>query len=217
MKIKPDYAEAHYNLGVVFGKQGKLALAAAQYERALKIKPDYAKAHYKLGLIFAKQGNLVQAAAQYKRTVQIDPAHVDAHFNLAIHLTNARSYTEALKHFRKVLELRPDHAWARHDRSMVALANNLAWILATHTDAKIRNGAEAIRHAKAVVAATGGDEPSCLDTLAAAYAEAGKFSEAVKTAQRALAAATAKKQVDLAEQIESRLKIYQRGEPYRSE
>jgi len=67
------------------------------------------------------------------------------------------------------------------------------------------------------MAATGGDEPGFLDTLAAAYAEAGKFSEAVKTAQRALAAATAKKQVDVTDQIESRLKIYQRGEPYRSE
>ena len=174
-------------------------------------------AHNNLGVVFGKQGNSVQAAAQYERAIQIDPAHADAHINLAIHLTNARSYTAALKHYRKVLELRPDHAWTYYDRSMVSLANNLAWILATNPDAKIRNGAEAIRHAKAAVAATGGDEPGFLDTLAAAYAEAGKFSEAVKTAQRALSAVTAKKQVDLAEQIESRLKTYQRGEPYRSE
>ena len=100
----PADATAHSNLGVVFEKQGKLALAAAQYERALKINPDDAVAHNNLGVVFGKQGNSVQAAAQYERAIQIDPAHADAHINLAIHLTNARSYTEALKHYRKVLK-----------------------------------------------------------------------------------------------------------------
>ena len=50
LRIKPDYAEAHNNLGIALVQAGRMQEAIGHYEQALRIKPDYAEAHYNLGM-----------------------------------------------------------------------------------------------------------------------------------------------------------------------
>ena len=78
LKIKPDYVEAHYNLGNALQKKGKLDAAIDSYKQALKIKPDYAEAHYNLGNALNKWGKLDAAIDSYKRVLKIKPDHQSA-------------------------------------------------------------------------------------------------------------------------------------------
>ena len=93
--------------------------------------------------------------------------------------------------------------------------NQLAWVLATCPVESIRNGAEAVDLAQRAVRLPDGQEPAILDTLAAAYAEAGRFSEAVETMKRAVSLASARGNTALADIIRGRIKLYQAGSPYR--
>jgi Flp pilus assembly protein TadD len=93
--------------------------------------------------------------------------------------------------------------------------NNLAWLLATHADARFRSGAEALRLAQHAAQLAKHEDAETLDTLAAAYAEAGRFPEAVKTARRAVELAQSADQKELTGQIQVRLHFYQSGQPYR--
>jgi hypothetical protein len=108
-------------------------------------------------------------------------------------------------HYREALRRRPD--W-------IAGANNLAWILATSPDAKLRDAAEAIRVAEGAVQAAGGAGPLLLDTLAAGYAAAGRFDAAVRIAGEAAVLAAEGGQADLAEEIRARLELFRQRRPY---
>jgi tetratricopeptide (TPR) repeat protein len=94
-------------------------------------------------------------------------------------------------------------------------ANGLAWLLATCPQPNIRNGAKAIELAGRAVQLSNGREPDCLDTLAAAYAEAGRFPEAVQTARKTLELAAQLKRQDLAESVKARIILYEAGSPFR--
>jgi tetratricopeptide (TPR) repeat protein len=93
--------------------------------------------------------------------------------------------------------------------------NNLAWILATHPDEKLRNGAEAVAHAQRACELTRYRVPIMVGTLAAAYAEAGSFDDAIATAQKAHEMALTKCQTELAKKNLELLNLYRSGKPYR--
>ena len=82
LELKPDYAEAHNNLGTTLQAQGKLAEAIACYRRALELKPDYAEAHNNLGTALQAQGKLDEAIACYRRALELKPDFAEAHNNL---------------------------------------------------------------------------------------------------------------------------------------
>ena len=107
---------------------------------------------------------------------------------------------------RKLIRSRPSDA---------NLLNDTAWILATNPNASVRDGAEAVALAQRAVKLSGGREPAILDTLAAAYAEAGRFSEAVKTAQKAIDLATQQNRQTLAASIKARRQLYEAKTPFR--
>ena len=92
--------------------------------------------------------------------------------------------------------------------------NNLARVLATSSQASLRNGNKAVILARQANQLTGGENPIILSTLAAAYAEAGRFPEAVETAQRALRLAETQSNTTLADAIRSQMKLYQAGLPF---
>ena len=73
IRLKPDYAEAHYNLGIALHDQGKLEEAIAEYRTAIRLKPDYANAHYNLGLALHDQGKLEEAIAEYRAAIRLKP------------------------------------------------------------------------------------------------------------------------------------------------
>jgi Flp pilus assembly protein TadD len=109
--------------------------------------------------------------------------------------------------FRAILAIAPDNLDA---------LNSLAWIEAAHPSAKLRNGKEAVAFAEKAATIKPEDAPT-LDTLAAAYAEAGRFKEAVDTANKAKKAAEKTKDKGLIDGVDQRLKLYQAGKPYRDQ
>ena len=114
----------------------------------------------------------------------------------------------AKKHYEAVLELRPGFPPA---------ANNLAWILATHPDSALRDGERARQLAQAAVDASAAKEVPPLDTLAAAFAELGRFEDAERTARQAHAIAQARGQTGLAQTIALRIDTYRNRQPFREE
>lgn len=93
--------------------------------------------------------------------------------------------------------------------------NNLAWLRATCGDPKVRDGDEAVQLAKRAVELSSSNDAESLDTLAAAYAEAGQFVDAVAIAKQAMGLAESSAVRKLAKEIEARLRLYEQGKPYR--
>ena len=114
-------------------------------------------------------------------------------------------FAEAAGHFQRAMEIRPDFP---------DVINNLAWLRATCPEAGLRSGAEAVTLAQRVNRLSGYGRPDYLDTLAAAYAEAGRFPEALETAHRALELARQQNQPALADALRARIALYQAGKPY---
>ena len=212
LEIKPDYAEAWNNLGSVFFRQGRMDEAISQYQKALEMKPDFAEAHNNLAACLDRQGRMDEAILHYQKAVEIKPDYADAqlnlveaHMNLGNILGQQGRMDEAMIHYQKALQIEPADP---------EVQNNLAWLLATCPQASLRNGNKAVELARQANALTGGENPAILHTLAAAFAEAGRFAEAVETAQRALRLAGAQSNTKLAGQLELELKLYQAGNPF---
>lgn len=124
------------------------------------------------------EGKPWEAVAELTAAVADRGEDPDLLVELAILYQRLGRESQACEFYRRALRLRPD--WPE-------VANNLAWLLATSADKALRNGDEAVRWATAACATTRDVDPLLLDTLAAAYAEAGRYDDAAATAQRALA------------------------------
>jgi len=98
---------------------------------------------------------------------------------------------------------------------LIGALNNLAWLRATLADDTLRNGPEAVECAERACKLTGFKEPIFLGTLAAAYAEAGRFKEAVTTAEQARDLANASNLKEVVRRNELLLELYRSGKPFR--
>jgi tetratricopeptide (TPR) repeat protein len=186
--------------------RGDPSAAIGHYERALALAPDQPAARANLGFALLRIGR-VDAAREALETALAagaDPAEVEV--GLAEAAARRGDVAAALTHYRRALRAEPSH---------VPAVNNLAWVLATHPDASLRSPEEAIRMVRAAVSRSAAPDPALLDTLAAGYAAAGRFGEAVDTASRALQLCLARGDADLAGRIRARLALYLIGRPYR--
>jgi len=112
LRLKPDYAEAHYNLANALLRQGKLTEAVASYQQTLHLKPDYAGAHNNLASAFRRQGKLTEAVASYQEALRLKPDYAEAHSNLGVALAAQGRLTEAVASYQQALRLKPDYAEA---------------------------------------------------------------------------------------------------------
>jgi len=206
LQLKPDYANAHNNLGLALAKLGKLDEAIAEYTAALRCDPNHALAHSNLAGALLAQGRRAEAKTHYLAAIQADPANAETHRRLGELLASQGDKTEAIPQFREAIRLNPD--------SITSL-NNLAWVLATDIDPDRRNGAEAVQLSERAAELTEFKNPLILDTLAAAYAEAGRFAEAAATVQKALDLTDTATDERLAAAMRTRLETYKSGRPYR--
>jgi Flp pilus assembly protein TadD len=204
LKFNPESAPAHYNLGLALAMQRRFDAAAAEFREAVRLAADYAEAHNNLGAMLHFAGNLDDAARHYRLAASLRPDNAEAENNLGRLLSQQGRQEEALEHFRRALAVNPDHA--------TALAG-LAWVRATG-DSALRDPADAVSLAERADRLTGHQDPAVLDALAAAYAAAGAFDRAVETAQLARRAADAAQLPNLAAEIDGRLRLYQRRQPY---
>ena len=208
IELDPELAVAHLNLGAILARQGKLDEAVEKYREALRIDPTLAIGHLNLGAVFERQQQWEDALEQYQRAVSIDPELAMGHARLGAVLGRQGQVTEAVAEFREAVRLNPD---------LAVVKNNLAWLLATHPDAAVRNGSEAVRLAKNLARATSFNQHAVLDTLAAAYAEMGEFELAVQTIRKAIELARSSGQTEVAAEMEERLRLYQENQAYRME
>ncbi len=205
-RIEPAVAEAHIGYGDAWQGLGDWVQAAAAYDAALKVRPRSAGVYRKLADVRLRQGKLDETQQALESAVQLEPDDATGHLLLADVLAHQRRWREAIASYRRALSLSGE---------MLTAANNLAWIFATHPDATLRNGAEAVRLAEKTCGAAGHGSPQLLDTLSAAYAEAGRFDDAVRTVRQAIEQAEAAGQRPLADQLRERLKLYEERRPFR--
>jgi tetratricopeptide (TPR) repeat protein len=167
----------HCDLGFALARKGEVGEAERHLRESAALQPNYADAHYNLATVLLQEGQLEEGVAEYRKTVALRPDDAGAHTSLGNALAQQRRVTDAMAQYEEALRVAPE--------SILAL-NNLAWILSASPDGKIRNGNRAVELAKKAVELSGGNNLLFLRTLAAAYAEAGRFPEALSTAQRAL-------------------------------
>ena len=207
----PNDAKAHLNLGTALAKKGDSQSAIAAYEKALSIQSPYPSAHYNLGMALDDSGRIDEAIAHYQEAVQEDPHFAEAYYLLGNDLFRRSRLDDAIAAYERALQSRPAYPevenniglallkegrpgeaiahWENavaNESDFVPALNNLAWVLAAFPEASIRNGDKAVRLADRANQLSGSKDPAVLRTLAAAYAENGRFTEATATAESGL-------------------------------
>jgi tetratricopeptide (TPR) repeat protein len=206
VELLPDYVEAQNNLGNALNAKGDSLEAVIHYRKALDINPGYAAAQDNLANTLLLLGQTDEAMAHYRKALDINPDLADAHDNLGNILLQKGEFGEAATQFREALKIQPDSLEAE---------NNLAHILATSPENSLRNGASALALAWHANESTGGTNPVILATLAAAYAENGRFPEALEMVQQAIDIAISEHNSKLAASLRSQLALYLRQMPLR--
>jgi len=238
LEVAPDFEQAHDQLGQVLAQQNKYAEAEAQFGEILARNPYSANAHKHLGNVLVREEKYAEAEAEYSNALMIKPGDAgiekalaianlkaendqklpglysalkilptaETHTEIAVILAVKEQYPDAIGHYLEALRLRPDSS---------DVLNNLAWLLATCTDANIRNGAQAVKYAERACELTHYHMTPMVGTLAAAYAEAGRFDEAIATAKKACALAAAAGDQNLLQRNQELLVLYRAHQPYR--
>ena len=205
LEIQSEHADTYNNLGVALLQLGRPKEALVEFQQAVRGDAKDAAFRTNMADALAELKRFDEAVAQYRAAIELKPEFVEAHYNLGTSLFQQGKVAQAIAQWRELLRIRPD---------LILVLNRTAHVLATHPDASIRNGAEAVALAQRAVELSAGERPEVLDTLAAAYAEAGRFPEAVATARRALALAEEQDNSALAADLRARIKLYQAGRPF---
>lgn len=190
--------------GILYG-QFQLEDETQRLQSSLKNNPVDAESHYRLGKALLSRRNRTEASNHLLEALKLNPNHGLAHYDLAGLLETEGKFEDAIREYRAAIDAIPESAEARC---------NLAWILATHPDAKIRNGQEALRLATKACDFAVEVTPVFLRTLAAAQAECEQFEKAIGSAQKALALARASKDEQIGTIISGQLQFYQQHKPY---
>jgi tetratricopeptide (TPR) repeat protein len=206
LALEPIRMDAHAALGKIALLQNLPGEAAAQYALVMAADPTDPNAHCGMGQALTRQGKLEEGRAQFLEALRLAPKDAEAHYYLGVLLAEQHHTAEAMTEYRTASEIQPNRPDA---------LNNLAWILATDPRPEFRNGAEAVQMATKASSLTGNRSPFFIGTLAAAYAEAGRFDEAVAAAENAVDWATKAGNTALAQRNRELLVLYQSHKPYR--
>jgi tetratricopeptide (TPR) repeat protein len=236
----PRYAIAHNNLGSSLLKMGRSEEAAEQFKRAIELNPNLPEAEANLGSACFRNGRLANEIFHYQRAIELDPEYTKAHVNLASALFQAGRGRDAVPHLEKVVDLNPDSANAHANLGQALLLtgeaadgaahlkralelqpgfpgaqNSLAWLLATHPDSALRDGSRAVELASAAARSLGDRNALYLRTLAAAYAESGRYTEAAQTVEHALELPATDATSAIRDSLQGDLELYRSGYPLR--
>jgi Flp pilus assembly protein TadD len=110
LRLKPDYPEAHYNLGTTLGELGRREEAVVCYREAIRLRPDYAEALNNLGLALTELGRPGEAAVLLRQAARLRADFVEGHNNLGLALADLGRFDEAISHYEQALRLKPDYA-----------------------------------------------------------------------------------------------------------
>jgi tetratricopeptide (TPR) repeat protein len=207
VSLEPHNPSAHANLGIALSLVGRQAEAAQHLQTALHLHDasevrsdlDVAMICSTLGVVYVLQDQLDQAGTMLRHALALAPDLPKPRRELAYVLHLQGFEREALAEYQQ--SLRQEPGWPQDQARQ-------AWALATHPDPQRRQASLALRLARQANQATRGQDPQILDALGAAYAAAGQFRDALASAQAAVTQARAAGQVELAQEIEARVKLY---------
>ena len=197
---------AENNLGIVFLRQGKLDEAISLLQSATDLRPDNSPAHENLAKALLQKGQVADALVHYRKLFELQPDNMEVHNIVGTVLVQQGRVQEGVEEWQKVLSVEPDNGNA---------TSNLAWVFATSPDQSIRNGAKAVQLAEQAVRISGGRIAILCRTLAAAYAENGRFVDAIQTAQRGIELANSQGNSSLATELQANIALYQEQQPLR--
>jgi tetratricopeptide (TPR) repeat protein len=206
LEIDPNDARANNGIGIALSLSGDSDGAISYLQKATHINPDFFEAYYNLGLELAKKERVNEAIDAWLNTVRIRPNFAAGHENLGYAFYLQGKFADSLVHLRLALELEPDR---------VSDLNLAASLLATCPDASTRNGTDAVSLADRAQALTHAQDPAILDTLSAAYAETGRFPQAIAVEQQAIAVATQQGKTALTTTLKAHLTRYESNTPLR--
>ena len=214
LNIRSRNAATHYNLGRALmennlanalTRKGRLDEAVSHYEESVRLRPDYGDPYFNLGSVLFQQGRIDDAIMQWHKALAAQPNDAGFHTALGNAFLKKGLPKDAIAEYQHAIQITRQDPMAR---------NNLAWLLATSSDASIRDGNRAIEFAEQAVQLSSGKDANYLRTLAAAYAETGRFAQAAETARRALQAAQSQSNFILANTIRDDIALYELGLPY---
>jgi tetratricopeptide (TPR) repeat protein len=239
LRVQPEWPEVHNNLAGAYYKQGKIEQAVKHWTEALRLKPDWDDVRENLDKLALQKKKRDRTVAEYIEMLHQNPDDSNTHNALATELYRQGKIEDAITHWLEAAKQKPN--WAEVQNSLgtafyrqgknkkaaecwseaIGLKpdwaephNNLAWLLATAEDDKLRDLSEAVRLAERACELTGSENPNMLDTLGVAYAAAGRFDEALKTAGKAKELAENSGQEKLVADIEKHIEFYKLGRPW---
>jgi tetratricopeptide (TPR) repeat protein len=238
----PDDPRMLTNLGAALAKSGRLEEAISSYETALARNPQLLPAQTNLARALMAAGRMDEAIPRLRAVVERNPESWELHNTLGRALAIKRRFEPAAAEFAQAVQLKPDFVEARYylgmslyylpGRARDALAawretlrldpnclpalDALARALATAEAAEDRDGAEALKLAQRAAELSDSRDPAVLDTLGTAYAENGRFGEAIAATTRALELAEKLNRSELVEELKGRIGLYQAGKAYRA-
>lgn len=240
VKFKPEAAPLRLSLAAALAKMKRVDEALTEYRTAVELQPDNLDARLALGRLLTENGRSAEAIVEFRRLATKNPTNVFVLDGLGFALAQNDQIDEALGFFQQAVALSPTNSFARlhlgmmlqrkgsaagaaaeyrraieHDPRLTTALNNLAWLLATHPDAALRNGAEAVELANRACELTEEREPIFIGTLAAAYAETGQFAEAIATAEKARKLAQELGLDEIARRNDELLELYRARKPVR--
>jgi tetratricopeptide (TPR) repeat protein len=197
---------AENNLGIVFLRKGKLDDAISLLQAAVDLRPENAPAHDNLAKALLQKGQVTDALVHYRKLLELQPDNMEVHNIVGTVLIQQGHIREGVEEWQKVLAIQPENGNAM---------SNLAWVFAASPEDSVRDGARAVELAENALRISGGKIPMIFRTLAAAYAENGRFREAIETAQRGIELANSQGNSGLAAELQSNIALYQAGRPLR--
>ncbi len=205
IETNPRYSDPYNNRGLIWDIKGEPDRAMADYTKALEIYPYFATAYYNRGNVWYMRGDYDRAIADYDKALEIKPNFSTAYNNRGDAWGKKGDYAQAIADYDRALAINP--------RFVVAY-NNKAWLLATCPDGEYRNGAKAVELALNAVELN--PDVYQLDTLAAAYAEAGKFEDAIITQERVISLLNKEGDTEVLTESIERLRYYEAHKPWRA-
>jgi tetratricopeptide (TPR) repeat protein len=234
----PAASYAQNDLGVIFAKRKDMARATEHFQAAVLADTNDAAAHLNFGQALMMAGNFSGAEKEFQATLALKSYDVGAHKNYASLLRREGRNREAVFHYLVALRFQPDlatrldlagllyqngdareavdqfHQVLQMKPDHVEALNNLAWLLATCGDGSVRNGSNAVVYAERACELTGYRQAKITGTLAAAYAEANRFPEAVNTGKLTVKLANEAGDRSVTYVGNELLKLYVNGQSY---
>jgi Flp pilus assembly protein TadD len=205
LRLRQDDADAWERAGVVLSQQGQSAEAILHFQKAIQLAPAWAEPRRRLALALLSQGRKEEARTVYEAIVPLTPSTAEGQRDLADMLAEGQQPAAAIRHYQEALRLNPD---------FLPVLSNLAWLRATCGQSELRDGREAVSLAERACQLSQRRNPNFLGVLAAAYAEASRFSDAIQTIQEARTLAQASGASQLLPLHAQMLELFQAGKPF---